>query len=803
MNDGKYSRAFTILRGLLTTDPSNHEARRLLATLLLKFGNLVTAKSAFDSLLQEALQGHDYVEAESLLREYLAVGLRCVPFLEMLGHVYEQQGDGLSAALEYGKAVDVLLEDSDAGQRMQARELYDKIKRLAPSSLVASRLAPVFETAPTLQPEEASEPVGVAEQAEEEPAAPSEEPTDTVKGEPQPFRFAPSWTAEESAPLSQQPLIDEPDLEEEESKESLEETEDGQEPEEYREVGEEEGVEFEEAASERFEDEEKVPFPPVNRMPVMQPPPSLEEVAVPTAEEAVAWTQHETVPESLSQPDQTETAPSAMEVEEPEPAAIASPAPAKMDPEPLALKSREPLLPEPAVEPSLPSEQAPALPSSLEEPAAVATYPEHSLSTEALSVKAEKPIRKQQSDIESPFEPRWNPLASLVRRVSSLIRSTFAALGAGTRLALLLILSVVMLAILAVGFAAGIWSWLEEKPTQAYRELMQVTAPRTLDDPTKNGYFLLLGFGASASLDPVQVGYEHWLEPKRALGSACLDLQGKGLSALRDTPEMRTFSRLLREPVPPERLKAEVGDLKGEIDHPQGYFMSRYRQWLGMPFDDWGYGHLDSPDCARILAIHRLSLIEGFSEGTDKGLDRLETDLSIWRNVLAQAKTLSMKIMAAEAIYDDTVVMSGLLTQPTLESKWLQRLMKWARPLTQDERSLQWPMQSEFLLEAKRVEIRLRSRADMDSPLAAVLAKMPLPKQRVLNGYAGYYDARMKATWSPKSTMPKLYDFARTPARTWGDYLANPFDNLVGGGTIPDWDYLMGVIMETDARLRL
>lgn len=777
MNDGKYSRAFTILRDLLATEPSNHEARRLLATLLLKFGNLATAKSAFDSLLHEALQRHDYAEAESLLREYLAVGPRCVPFLEMLGQVYERQGDELSAALEYGKAVDVLLEDSEPNQRTRASELYEKIKQLAPCSLVASRLAPFFDPSPTPRPEAAPDLVGVDEPTQEEAAA-WEEQIEPTAEEPQPFRFTSSWAGEEPASQSLRSpagdsAMNEAGFEEEASDEALVGTESGQELEEYQAVGEE-STGWLEQADAGSEDEEKVPFPPVNQMSISEPTSAPQEAAS-IGEEAAEPSWRKPDPEPLPQP--AEAGPV------PELGAITS-AGARIGP---------------SGEPSLASEPAPPIP--LGEPA-VAAYAAHSSSTEALSVEAGKPAYRRRSDDECPFEPRCNALVSLVDRLASIIRGAFVALGAGTRLSILLIAGVVVLLLVAFGFTVGLWLLLEERPTQIYRELMQVEAPHILDEPKQNGYFLLLGFNTGGLLDPVQVGYEQWLEPKKNHGPVCFAPQEKGRSMFHDTPERRTLLRLVRESSSAERLKAEVGMLRGSLD-PQGYLMSRYHRWLGMSFEDWGYGRLDSPDCARILAIHRLYLTEGFSEGTDKGLDRLETDLAVWRNVLAQARTLSMKVMAVEAIHDDTAVMSGLLAQPALENRWLQRLMRWARPFTQDERSLRWPMHSEFLLETKRVNMRFRARAEVDASLAAVAANMPLPKQRALNRYADYYNARMQVTWSPKGTMPKLYDFVRTPPRTWSDYLVNPLDNLIGGGTIPDWDSLMGVIMETDARLRL
>ena len=114
MNEGKYGRSSAALKELLALDPLNTEARRLFATLHLRLGSLISARTAFESLAREALDRQDFWLAESLLREYLTAGPRCVPFLDMLGQVYEQKGDSVAAVAEYGKAIEVLIEDPDS-----------------------------------------------------------------------------------------------------------------------------------------------------------------------------------------------------------------------------------------------------------------------------------------------------------------------------------------------------------------------------------------------------------------------------------------------------------------------------------------------------------------------------------------------------------------------------------------------------------------------------------------------------------------------------------------------------------------
>ena len=145
MNTGKYGRSSAALKELLAIDPHNTEARRLFATLHLKLGSLVTARQAFESLANEAIGRQDYWLAESLLREYLAAGPRCVPFLELLAHVYQEKGDEMAAVGELGKAIEILRDDPDSENPQKAAQLYSKIRELAPASPVAFQLASLFD----------------------------------------------------------------------------------------------------------------------------------------------------------------------------------------------------------------------------------------------------------------------------------------------------------------------------------------------------------------------------------------------------------------------------------------------------------------------------------------------------------------------------------------------------------------------------------------------------------------------------------------------------------------------------------
>src|SRR5262245_22770667 len=145
MNTGKYARSAAALKQLLALDPSNTEARRLFATLHLRLGSLVTARQEFESLAKEAIERQDFWLAESLLREYLAAGPRCIPFLELLAYVHEGKGDAVAAVTELGKAIEILIEDPDSENPKKPSQLYTKVRELAPASSVACKLASLFD----------------------------------------------------------------------------------------------------------------------------------------------------------------------------------------------------------------------------------------------------------------------------------------------------------------------------------------------------------------------------------------------------------------------------------------------------------------------------------------------------------------------------------------------------------------------------------------------------------------------------------------------------------------------------------
>ena len=71
---------------------------------------------------------------------------------EFLGQVLEQKGDGAGAALQYGRALELLAASQTMTEIEPVRHLYNKVKELAPASTVVSKLATLFAPPATEEP---------------------------------------------------------------------------------------------------------------------------------------------------------------------------------------------------------------------------------------------------------------------------------------------------------------------------------------------------------------------------------------------------------------------------------------------------------------------------------------------------------------------------------------------------------------------------------------------------------------------------------------------------------------------------
>lgn len=410
---------------------------------------------------------------------------------------------------------------------------------------------------------------------------------------------------------------------------------------------------------------------------------------------------------------------------------------------------------------------------------------------------------------ETPHRPPLSRPAGkpVWTRAGEAVASLVGAGVSTTRSLVVMVLAMVGLVLFLVGGTVALvaltWLVLEEQPSTAYRNMTSVPQ-QMLQDSTKNGYFLLLGLGASSTQDPVQVGLDRRVEgADQAFAHTCLSEEGAG-SGADQSAAAEAAGKWIKASDPALQMSQNAGGVKALVSQNE-VGLARYRQWLSKPFEDEGYGKPISPNCGLILQTHRLYVAEGFAQDIETGVARLETDLTAWRTVLGKSKTMPMKLLAVATMNDDIAIMGGLLQRPDLDERQIGRLAKLARPLEPAEQSVRWPMQSQFVLATNTVDEAIsRDRAATRPFYGAIAAALPLPKQRRFNAYAEYYDVAGKAAADGRyADLPKQSQYVHAPPYGVSDIVLNPIESLVGVDPLPSWEAYAGRVLETDARLRL
>ncbi|MFO0775390.1 MAG: tetratricopeptide repeat protein [Nitrospiraceae bacterium] len=406
---------------------------------------------------------------------------------------------------------------------------------------------------------------------------------------------------------------------------------------------------------------------------------------------------------------------------------------------------------------------------------------------------------RQTASAPKPSRPRRSVFSTLLGYVTGAAYTGMRTAHALTVMTISLVTATVGVALIAIGGLAVTGVMLEEQPNANFTAIMGAQPPAV--GGGKSGY------GTYASLAVTDLGLGAATTTGQS-GTSCSDVSA-GSS---DASPLSGLHVAYREANPAAVLAskgAAMKDLAGSAMGP----LARYRQWLGTPFEDTGYGQTAEPPCASLLTLHRLSIAETFvaspslSAGTiEAGVARVESDLAHWRTVLRNARTVGVKTLAATAVQDDLRVLSGLLLVPDLDSKYFARIAKAAVPLDAQERSLQWPIHSEVVAQQKRLDGAVKNERNEERDWYLSGASMlPLPKQRVMNGYADYAAEVMKAAdvTGEVSSMPNRYTYVHTPAQGRKDYLYNPLNNVYGVDAGPAWDRAVAQVRETEALLRL
>ena len=347
-----------------------------------------------------------------------------------------------------------------------------------------------------------------------------------------------------------------------------------------------------------------------------------------------------------------------------------------------------------------------------------------------------------------------------------------------------------------------------------------IDAPqRTIENPYRNGYFYLFGLTAAASLDAAKTGYEIWVDETEEARHT-------------ELAERRATRADLVYAVPPEIIASSW-----ESDDPLAEFrkkdvplhaacgqyrvlLSRYERWIGMPFEDWGFGRRATPLGPDILVIHRLYVAEGFSNSTMEGVERLHKDFHLWRTVLREAKTIDTKVLAQIIIRDNLQLLSRVLAKPTVDKAILTMGLQLTLPLSASEYSLRWPIRHQVALAMKTRSTGLRHDTDQErhrfsEEWLSRMGRLPAdafnniihPPARATAGrfqwgqassvYAVYYDAIISASESSMKQLPSMQEVMETLHR-------GMFDGVVSARPVePDWELFHGQLIETDTRLRL
>ncbi|MFI5223483.1 MAG: hypothetical protein ACHQX3_04440, partial [Nitrospirales bacterium] len=224
--------------------------------------------------------------------------------------------------------------------------------------------------------------------------------------------------------------------------------------------------------------------------------------------------------------------------------------------------------------------------------------PASSVAASAVDVLFDSTREKSQVSTRDRLKsPRPRPrFAARVARVrigiSSFIGSCFSTTRSIVLLCVGLGLACVVLVAVGIGAVAVTWMVMESPPSPVYQNLT-ASPPLALTDSRKNGYFLLLGFEASGEQDPLQMGYDRKVEASdlQAASACMLGDDGKGTTGASANGVRSVFTSA--DPV--AQLKPQAAAVRSWVAQ-ESLALKRYQQWLGMPFEDVGYGQILSPN---------------------------------------------------------------------------------------------------------------------------------------------------------------------------------------------------------------
>lgn len=370
----------------------------------------------------------------------------------------------------------------------------------------------------------------------------------------------------------------------------------------------------------------------------------------------------------------------------------------------------------------------------------------------------------------------------------------------------------------AVFHFGGMLFFSEDRATEeAFARFLEAPL-RSVENPYHNGYFYLFGLTAAASLDPAKTGYEIWVdETEDARPADSTERRATRADLVYTLPSESTVS-MWEADDPLTEFRKSTAPFRATINQYR-LLLSRYERWVGMPFDDWGFGLRVTPLGQEILAVHRLYVAEGFSISPKEGLERLRKDFYLWRMVLREAKTTRTKVLAQIVISDDLQLLSRMLAKPSADAAILTISLQLTLPLSTAEYSLRWPIRHQLAVALKDSQA-LKRTGDQERRRAyeewlSQKGHLPVdafdsivhPPARTTAGtfhwrqaptaYAAYYDSIIKASENNVKRLPGMQDVMGTlhPGMLEGILSSRPVE--------PGWETFHSQLIETDTRLRL
>jgi tetratricopeptide (TPR) repeat protein len=163
IDEKQYAGAEAILNQMLTREPGNPQVCQLLARLHLQRGDVQVALGEYRFLAGAALRAQDLALAESLIQEFLSADPNSVPLLELNGELLEARGEGGEAALQYAKAIELLLKHPEPGMESLHEELFEKVRSLSSDKVFVNRLAARMKGGAPSEPDESAQNVSELE----------------------------------------------------------------------------------------------------------------------------------------------------------------------------------------------------------------------------------------------------------------------------------------------------------------------------------------------------------------------------------------------------------------------------------------------------------------------------------------------------------------------------------------------------------------------------------------------------------------------------------------------------------------